>query len=407
MKPNKSQAKVKFDLCIVGGAGHVGLPMALVYANQKKSVLVYDINQNVLDIIAKGIVPFMEAGAGPMLKSALKHKRLHLTTDPSLIKDAKVVVVTIGTPVDEFMNPDTKVIRHCFDDLMPHLRNGQLIVLRSTVYPGTTEWLHRYILKHNKKLKIAFCPERVVQGHAIEEVQKLPQIISGVTAQAEKEAKQFFKIVAPQVVVLKPMEAEFAKLFSNAYRYIQFAISNQFYMIANSAGLDFNRIIDGMKENYPRAKDIPRAGLAAGPCLLKDTMQLAAFSDNQFSLGHTAVNINEGLVLYMVGQLEQKYKLSKLTVGLLGMAFKSESDDTRSSLSYKIKKVLRYHAKEVLTTDPFVITDQHLLSSEEVIKKSDILVLCVPHKAYKKLNLGKKKVMDIWGFFDKDKVSVI
>lgn len=408
MKTKKTTAdKTQYDLCIVGGAGHVGLPLALVYAAKLKNVLIYDINKDSLKKVAKGKMPFVEKGGQPMLAKALKSGRLHLTSDAALIKKAKAVVVTIGTPVDEFMNPDTKVMRHCFDDLIPHLKNGQLIVLRSTVYPGTTDWLDRYVKKHGKKLLISFCPERVVQGYAIEEVQKLPQIVSGVTKRAEDQAKAFFRTVAPQVVVLKPMEAEFAKLFSNAYRYIQFAISNQFYMIAHSAGLDFNRIIDGMKKDYSRAKDIPRAGLAAGPCLFKDTMQLAAFSDNQFSLGHTAVNINEGLVLFMVGQIERKFNLSQLTVGLLGMAFKAESDDTRSSLSYKLKKVLRYHAKDVLTTDPYVKTDKHLLPVNEVIRKSDILILCVPHKSYKRLKLGRKKVMDIWGFYDKGKVSVI
>ena len=197
------------------------------------------------------------------------------------------------------------------------------------------------------------------------------------------------------------MEAEFAKLFSNAYRYIQFAIANQFYMISNVANVDFNRVLDGMKENYDRARDIPRAGFAAGPCLYKDTLQLAAFSDNQFSLGHTAMIINEGLVLHIVGEIEKKFDLEKLRVGLLGMAFKANIDDTRASLSYKLKKVLEYHAKEVYTTDPYVTSDPNLLPLEAVIRKSDLLILCVPHKQYKNIKLNGKTCFDMWGFLQK------
>ncbi len=398
-KPRVS-GSTRTDICIVGGAGHVGLPLALVFASKGQRVLVYDINEKTLDTIRSGEVPFMEEGAEQYLRSALASGRLELTSDPSLIASASVVVITIGTPVDEFLNPDTKVMKICIDRLLPYLRNGQLIVLRSTVYPGTTEWLDHYLKKNGKKVQVAFCPERVVQGHAIDEVQRLPQIVSGMTPQARLAASKLFGRIAPETVELAPLEAEFAKLFSNAYRYIQFAASNQFFMIANSAGVDYDRVLKGMKQNYGRLRDLPGAGLAAGPCLLKDTMQLAAFSDNQFSLGHSAMTINEGLVLYLVGQIEKKFKLKDLTVGLLGMAFKSNSDDVRASLSYKLKKVLEFHAKAVLTTDPHVTTDRQLLPIKEVIRRSDLLILCVPHAAYKNLHTGPKKpVVDIWNFF--------
>ncbi len=391
----------KADVCVVGGAGHVGLPLALVFADKGLRVVVYDINRDSLRRIRKGVLPFMEQGGEALLKKALKGGNLLFSSDPRDIAGVTTVVVTIGTPVDEFMNPDTKVMKHCFDDLLPNLTDGQLVVLRSTVYPGTTQWLESYLKSQGRKLKIAFCPERVVQGHAIEELQRLPQIVSGTTKESESEAARLFERVAPSVVRLSPLEAEFAKLFNNAYRYVQFAVSNQFFMIAHSAGADYARILEGMKKDYPRAADMPGAGFAAGPCLFKDTMQLAAFSDNNFSLGHAAMTINEGLVLYMVGQMEKKYDLKNLTVGLLGMAFKANSDDTRASLSYKLKKVLAFHCRRVLTADPHVTTDAELLPVEEVVKKSDVLILCVPHKAYRALETKGKPLVDIWGFFGK------
>ena len=200
--------------------------------------------------------------------------------------------------------------------------------------------------------------------------------------------------------MVAPLEAELAKLFNNAYRYIEFAATNQFYLIAKSAGLDYQRILKAMKHNYPRAKNVPRAGFAAGPCLVKDTMQLAAFARNQFGLGHAAMMVNEGLVMHVVDDLRHQYDLSEMNVGLLGMAFKANIDDTRAALSYKFKKILATCAREVLTTDPFVSGDPDLLPLDEVIARSDLLILCTPHLCFKDADLKGKPVVDVWGFLD-------
>ena len=389
-----------FDICIVGGAGHVGLPLALVFAHKNLNVLVYDINSSVLDAIRSGEMPHMEKGAEPILQEVLDKKRLVLTDKAEQITHASTIIITIGTPIDEFMNPTFSMMKECIDNLLPYLHDEQLLILRSTVYPGTTKWLARYLKSKNKNIDVAFCPERVVQGQAIEELQNLPQIISGVSPQAESKAEQLFSIIAPEAVLLSPMEAEFAKLFSNAYRYIEFAVANQFYMFANSAGVNYHRIREGMRRNYPRAINIPEPGFAAGPCLLKDTMQLAAFSNNQFSLGAAAKLVNEGLVLYLVNEIEKEYQLENLSVGLLGMAFKANSDDIRSSLSYKLKKILQFRCRQVYTTDPHVMVDPELLSLDEVIDKSDLLILCAPHKIYKGLDCQSKPIIDIWGFLE-------
>jgi len=167
-------------------------------------------------------------------------------------------------------------------------------------------------------------------------------------------------------------------------------------MMANDFDLDYERIRSALAFEYPRATDLPKAGFAAGPCLLKDTMQLAAFNNNNFVLGHAAMMVNEGLPLYMVSRLEQQFPLSELTVGVLGMAFKGESDDTRSSLSYKLKRILRFKARHVLCTDPFVSTDPDLLPLDTVIERSDLLIVATPHRAYRDLKVTVP-VIDIWG----------
>ena len=349
-------------------------------------------------MLESGEMPFLEEGGEEALKRVLKSRTLGFSSSPADIKDIPFVIITIGTPVDEFQNPEVRRVTDCIDALLPYLSDSQTLVLRSTVFPGVTDYLHRYLTQRGKHCKVAFCPERVVQGYAIREMKELPQIVSGTTKEAEDGAAELFGRFAPKIVRMVVMEAEFAKLFANAYRYIQFAAANQFYMMVDAAGLDYARMLEGLKSDYPRLRDLPAPGFAAGPCLYKDTLQLAAFAKNHFGLGYAALQVNEGFPAYVVGRLADRFTLSHITVGLLGMAFKAESDDTRSSLSYKLKRLLRTSAKDVLTTDPFVTADADLRSLDEVIERSDVLVLCVPHKAYKQLDLRGRPLVDVWNF---------
>ncbi len=389
-----------YDVCVVGGAGHVGAPLALVLARHGFRTLIYDINATALDKIASGQLPFLEEGARELLAEVLPTGRLGFSSDVKSLAGIPTVILTIGTPIDEFHNPLVRLIDECIDALIPHLSDGQLVILRSTVFPGVTERMHRYLAARSpRKILLAFCPERVVQGHALKEIQTLPQIVSGTSPEAVTRAEQLFSAIAPKIVRMVPTEAEFAKLFANAYRYIQFAATNQFYMMVEAAGLDYHRLLTGLKEDYPRMRDLPGPGLAAGPCLYKDTLQLTAFSNHQFSLGYSAIQVHEGLPAFLISQLEGRYNLREMTVGLLGMAFKADNDDVRSSLSYKIKKLLRHRANRVLATDPFVVTDPELRPLEEVLASSDLLVVCVPHSAYRKLDLTGKIVVDIWNIY--------
>jgi len=388
------------DVTVVGGAGHVGIPLMLAFAEVGMRVNVNDYNQESLDALKAGRLPFIEYGAAVVLAKALANDRLAFSNSPDRISASGPVIVTVGTPIDEFLNPDYQAVRDCVDAIVPALADGQLVVLRSTLFPGTTDWLAAHLKKKGRKLKVAFCPERVVQGYGLKELRELPQIVSGTTLEAEQEAAKLFERIAPEIVVLKPLEAELAKLFANAYRYIEFAVTNEFYSVAKSAGVDYVRVLTAMKRNYPRLKNMPGPGYAAGPCLVKDTMQLSAFARNQFGLGHSALLINEGLVLHVVDEIKCRFDLANITIGLLGMAFKAESDDTRASLSYKFKKVLSGQAHRILTTDPFVTTDPELIPLDETIANSDLLILCAPHAAYAQADFKGKPVFDVWGHIE-------
>jgi UDP-N-acetyl-D-mannosaminuronic acid dehydrogenase len=387
------------DVTVVGGAGHVGIPLVLALAAADFRVNVNDHNQASLDMLAAGRLPYLEDGAQAVLDEALLKGRLVFTNSSDMVSKGGPVIVTIGTPIDEFFNPIRKVVQNCIDALLPSIADGQLLVLRSTVFPGTTAWLASYLQMKGRDLMVAFCPERIVQGAGLKELRELPQIVSGFTPEAEHAAAKLFERISPKVLTLSPIEAEFAKLFTNAYRYIEFAATNEFYLVAKSAGVDYQRVLAAMKQDYPRLKSLPRPGYAAGPCLVKDTMQLSAFARNQFALGHAALLINEGLVLHVIEDIKRRFDLASLTIGLLGMAFKAESDDTRASLSYKFKKILSGHARAVLTTDPFVpaAADPDLRPLEEVIEKSEIMIVCAPHAAYARADFKGKPVFDIWG----------
>lgn len=390
-----------YDICIVGGLGHVGLALGISLSQSGKQVVLYDINQKAIDTVSKGEMPFMEFGAEDALKNVLG-RNLSLSSDRLSISDSYFVIVVIGTPVDEHLNPEFEVFKKFFSEIIDYLKDEQHIILRSTVFPGTTEKIKEFLRSNGKQTKVSFCPERIAQGKAMEELRSLPQIVASFDETSFQEAKKLFLSLTDDVIYLEPLEAELAKLFTNSWRYIQFAISNQFYQIATQSGVDFFRIYNALRYNYPRTQGFCGAGFSAGPCLLKDTMQLAAYCNNTFFLGHSAMLINEGLPNFIIQRLKEKYPLKDNVVGILGMAFKGDSDDPRESLSYKLKKILEIEAKKVLCTDPFV-KDDKLVSLEEVIANSEILILGAPHSVYKqkKAAFSSKIVVDIWNFFEK------
>jgi len=392
--------KFEYDVCVVGGCGHVGLPLAITFASRGLKVSIYDINDDAVAQVKAGTMPFLEKGAEPKLREVLG-RTLHVANDASLVSRSLFVVVVIGTPVDEHLNPKFHTIRRFFQGLLPYLRDGQCIVLRSTVYPGTTMKVHELITSLGRDVHVAFCPERVAEGKAMEELTELPQIVSGTDPKAVEMASELFGRIAKSILHMEPLGAELTKIFANVWRYIQFATANQFFMIATDYGLDFYEIYEALTRDYPRMAGLPRSGLAAGPCLFKDTMQLAAANQNNFALGTAAMLINEGLPNFIVRHIKSRHPLDTMTVGLLGMAFKADSDDPRESLSYKLRKVLEYEAGGVLCTDVY-IKDPNFVSLEDAIERSDLLILCAPHREYRDLKFpDSKPVIDIWNTYGK------
>ena len=386
-------------ITVVGGCGHVGLPLAIALASHH-SVRIFDIDKAAVERVRRGEMPFRDAGADQGLREALG-RGLVVSDSPSSLDGAEVLVVVIGTPVDEHLNPTFAVFDTLLSQLAEYMRDGQTLVLRSTVYPGTSERAQQMLRERGLDVEVAFCPERVAEGVALEEIRKLPQIVSGFSPRGVEVARSVFAPLGVDLLELSPLEAELTKLFNNVYRYITFAVANQFYMVSAEWNIDFHRILHAMKFNYPRAAHMPAPGFAAGPCLFKDTMQMSAFNNNQFFLGHAAMLINEGLPQFVVNRMQRRWSdLHSKRVGLLGMAFKAESDDTRESLSYKLKKILSIHCAEVLTADPYV-ADPELVPEAQLVEQADILVVGAPHRRYRELDLRGKPVVDVWNHLGK------
>ena len=381
-------------VAVVGGAGHVGLPLSLVIAESGLETIVIDINEEKINSIRNGEFPFVERGGQELLDKS-KDFPISYTTEYSVLKECDVIILTIGTPIDEYHNPNLSPVYKTIDQLKPYLKDGQVLVLRSTLFPGTCEKIFARLQQEGFKISVSFCPERIAQGYALEEIKRFPQIVSGSDSHAIDTAKALFLRFASEVIELELAEAELAKLYTNAWRYITFAVANQFYIIAEEKGFDFFKIRKSIMHNYERASNFPKSGFAAGPCLFKDTMQLEAFSRKNFNLGTAAMHINEILPNFLVDRVKLKHDLSFIKVGILGMSFKPNNDDFRESLAYKLRKILTYQNAIVMCTDPY-IDDPSFFKLNDVLTQCDLIFIGCPHDEYKNLDLSEIEIVDCW-----------
>jgi UDP-N-acetyl-D-mannosaminuronic acid dehydrogenase len=372
------------DAVVVGGCGHAGLLLGIALASRDASVASYDTSKAAVAAVRAGQLPFHEPDAELARRAVLAAGRLTVTTDPAFIRGAEHVIIAIDGTVED-----------AFSACAGYLNDRQLLVLCSTVRPGDTARLEKLVADLGIDLDVAYCPERTAQGQAMSERFELPQIVASRTERGAERAARLFRLLTPAVVPMSPEEAELAKLFANAWRYISFAAANELYAIANDRGLDYERIRQGMMLDYPRAASLPAAGLTAGPCLRKDTIGLIEASA-AFAIGEAAVAANDGLADYLVGRLTRRHDLAGMRVGILGMAYKGGSDDTRASLAYRLERMLAGRVRQVLCTDPLVTSDPRLVPLTDVLDLADMLIVAVPHQEYRNLHTDKP-VADVWG----------
>lgn len=400
-------ARLRTDKIAVVGVGRVGLPLALYLAEKGMNVHGIDVDEKRIATLRTKLMPFMETGAQELLD---KHTgvRFHPTTDVSVIAQAETVIVTLGTPVDEHLNPEFNAIDRIFSSFRPHLRKGQLVILRSTVVPGTTEFVARRFREWGiEGVALAFCPERIAEGKTLEELPEIPQIVGGIDGPSRERAEAFFEGLTGPVIGTDARSAEIGKLFCNVYRYIDFAIGNEFMMIADMFDRDIHALGELVNKGYKRG-GLKRPGFTGGPCLYKDGFFLIERTPYP-DLLTTAWKINESVPAYLIEGLNKRMgSLEGKTVAVLGLAFKKEIDDTRNSLAFKAIKILGRRGATVVKHDPFVAPGD----LGELLGKADAVIVSTDHEVYRKL--GSKgltqqtrpgtQVADVWNVFGRGKV---
>jgi len=393
------------------GIGRVGLPLGLAFAEKGYYIYGVDVDKNRVLLVNSGKMPFLEEGADTLLE---KHVGKSLIATNDLLhatKESKTIILTLGTPVDEHLNPIFTQIENVIKSIVSVLSPGQMIILRSTVSPGTTEYIKRYIEK-NTKLKIgediflAFCPERIAEGKSIEEIPAIPQLIGTLDKKSAEKAEELFKKLTDKIIHSDARSVELAKLYCNMYRYINFAIANEFMMIAQQHERDIYEIVNLVNKDYKR-KGLKSPGFTAGPCLYKDGFFLV--NKTPFAeLITTSWKINESVPAYLIEEIKKQINLVDKKVAILGLSFKKNIDDNRNSLSYKARKIFIAEGARVALHDPFIEPGD--LNS--VMKGADVVLIAMNHDKYNELTLEKIReltnketiVCDIWNMFGSGKI---
>ena len=378
----------KTKISIIGGAGHIGLPLAVKLAEKNFLVNIIDKNKNNVKEIKKKNPPFKEKDLKKRLAKVLNQNRLLFSNKIRSINDSKFVIICVGTPISKKLVPELKSFFSLMKDVKKHIKHDSKIIIRSSVLPGTCEKVYNLIKEKCRNL--SYCPERIVEGFSLEELPVIPQIISASNKSTLSENKRLFRKITNHVIVCKFREAELSKIFSNMYRYINFAIPNEMYLMSKKLNVDFKKVRNVMKFNYPRNKGLAKAGLVGGPCLMKDSMQMSYLFKKKSSLVNSAYQINEKLPEMIVNDLKAKNKDKK--IGILGLTFKPDSDDIRGSLSLKLLKVLKRKGFKFLYSDPYYKLKRNV-GAKKLIEKSDVIIVATNHSCYKNLKIKRNKVL--------------
>tara|TARA_X000000950_G_C13917016_1_gene661544 strand:+ start:1449 stop:2624 length:1176 start_codon:yes stop_codon:yes gene_type:complete len=389
---------LKNKISIIGGAGHIGLPLSIKFSEKKFIVNIIDVNLKNLGLIQKCKPPFKEIGLKKKLSQQLKTGRIIFSKNLSSIRDSKNIILCIGTPINKNFKPDLKNFNQVIRQIKNHIKESQSLIVRSSVIPGTNNKIYNILKK--KCSNLAYCPERIVEGKSFEELPKIPQIISGSNKKTIQQTVKLFKNITNKIIVCDFIQAELSKVFSNLYRYINFAIPNEMYLISKKFGVDFSKIREIMIKDYPRNKGLAKAGFVGGPCLMKDSMQMSYLYGIKKSLVNSAYNVNENLPNEIIKKIKQ-LKIKNKKVGVLGLTFKPDSDDLRGSLSASLLKKLKKNKFNCYFSDPYVNLKGNL-KTNDLIKKCNIIVIGSNHKQYKKLKIKKSKtIIDLSGLLIK------
>ncbi len=366
------------------GLGRVGLPLALCFADRGLHVLGVDHDPNLLASLRAGRMPWNEAGTQPLLDRVRASGRLELTDRAADAAQADDIVITIGTPSFSHIESDLREVRAAIDDLLPLLRPGHSLILRSTIAPGTTEFVAGYIekqrdLRVGEHVFVAHAPERIAAGRFLEEITTLPCIIGGVGMSSTERAASLFSVFGAPIVRTTPVQAELAKIWTNILRYATFALPNLLMMDCETYDANVFDVIELINHDYPRG-GIALPGMTAGTCLRKDF----AFSEERSHAPGMLLavsRVNEGVPLFLVEGIKRRIgSLSSRKVAVLGLTFKRDTDDERDSLSPKLIRLLERELADVAVCDPHAATPTQSL--QDAVRDADVVIVATNHSVF-------------------------
>ena len=366
------------------GLGRVGLPLALCFADRGVPVLGVDNNRSILDSLRAGQMPFEEAGTQELLDRVQAGGRLELSERAADAAQTDDIVITIGTPSFSHLESDLSQVRAALDDLLPLLRPGHALILRSTIAPGTTDFVAGYLEKRRgfrvgEDVFVAHAPERIAAGRFLEEISTLPCIIGGVGEASTERAASTFSVFGPPIEKTTPVQAELAKIWTNILRYTTFALPNLLMMDCDRYGANVFEVIDLINRDYPRG-GIAMPGMTAGTCLRKDFV-FSEERSNAPGMLLAVSRVNEAVPLFLVEGIGRRIgSLSSRKVAVLGLTFKRDTDDERDSLSPKLIRLLERELADVAVCDPHARTPTQPLG--EAVAEADVVIVATNHSDF-------------------------
>jgi UDP-N-acetyl-D-mannosaminuronic acid dehydrogenase len=379
MNPSQSTA----DVAVIG-LGRIGLPLALSFADRGLDVIGIDNDPSRLQAVREGRMPFEETGAQEVLGRVHANGALSLSERVVDAAAARQIVITLGTPSFSHIEIDMRDIRSALDDLLGVLEPGHSLILRSTVAPGTTEFVAGYLAKHRgfeigQEVFVAHAPERIAAGRFLAEIDTLPCIIGGVGARSGEVVAELFGAFHAPIVQTTPVQAELAKIWANILRYTNFALPNLLMMDCERYAANVFEVIDLINRDYPRG-GIAQPGLTAGTCLRKDF----TFSEERSAAPGMLLavsRVNESVPLFLLeGAKRRLGTLANRRVAVLGLAFKADTDDERDSLAHKLIRLLERELADVQVHDPHVTTPT--LSFEEAVDGAELVIVASNHSEF-------------------------
>jgi UDP-N-acetyl-D-mannosaminuronic acid dehydrogenase len=366
------------------GLGRVGLPLALCFADRGVRVLGVDHDRAVLDSIRAGRMPWSEGGTQQLLDRVTATGRLELAERAADAAAADDIVITIGTPSFFHFESDLRQVRAAVDDLLPLLRPGHALILRSTIAPGTTEFVAGYLekrrgLKVGEDVFVAHAPERIAAGRFLDEISTLPCIVGGVGDASTERAASTFSIFGAPIVKTTPVQAELAKIWTNILRYATFALPNLLMMDCERYDANVFEVIDLINHDYPRG-GIAMPGLTAGTCLRKDFV-FSEERSNAPGMLLAVSRVHEAVPLFLVEGIKRRLgSLSSRKVAVLGLTFKRDTDDERDSLSPKLIRLLERELADVAVCDPMARTPTQPLA--DAVADADVVIIATNHSEF-------------------------